>query len=66
MAGICTTSTSPGNCGHRTMTIVLDGTPIEQALMDLEDDELSHGGCKAHMAREWEKVLALPDRRVTA
>lgn len=28
MAGICTTSTSPGNCGHRTMTIVLDGTPI--------------------------------------
>jgi hypothetical protein len=47
----------------RRLTI-LDGTPIEQALMDLEDDDLSHGGCKPHIAREWEKVRALPDRRI--
>lgn len=45
---------------------ILDGTTLEQALMDLEDGELSHGACKPHFHREMEKVLALPDRRIRA
>ena len=46
----------------RRLTI-LDGTPVEQALMDLEDNDISHGACKPHFDREWAKVLELPDRR---
>jgi len=28
MAAICTDSVSPNNCGHRTITVNLDGTPV--------------------------------------
>lgn len=49
----------------RLLTI-LNGTPLEQALLDLEDGNISHGACKPHFDREWQKVLALPDRRVKA
>ena len=49
----------------RVLTI-LDGTSVEQALQDLEDGELSHGACRPHFDREMAKVLALPDRRITA
>lgn len=28
MAAICTSSTSPGNCSHRIMTVTVDGTPV--------------------------------------
>jgi hypothetical protein len=34
---------------EETLTI-LDGTPIEQALLDLEAEDLTHGICKRHAA----------------
>lgn len=27
---------------------ILDGTPQEQALLDLEDDDITHGICERH------------------
>ena len=50
----------------RTLTI-LDGTPVEQALLDLEDGDLSHGACQAHFEREMakiRKIQTMPDARV--
>lgn len=49
----------------RRLTI-LDGTSVEQALLDLEDDDLSHGICHPHRDRELEKVRLMPDRRIMA
>lgn len=34
---------------EQTLTI-LDGTPVDQALVDLEDDDLTHGICERHAA----------------
>lgn len=37
MAGICTASTSPNNCSHRSLTINLDGTAITVPMVDVTD-----------------------------
>ena len=47
----------------RLLTI-LDGTPVEQALLDLEAGDLSHGACQPHYEREMAKVRAMPDARM--
>ena len=39
----------------RLLTI-LDGTPVEQALLDLEVGNLSHGACQVHFEREMAKI----------
>lgn len=36
MAGICTVTTSPGNCSHRTLTVVLDGESHELQVSEAE------------------------------
>ena len=41
----------------RKLTI-LNGTSVEQALLDLEDGDLSHGACQPHYEREMAKVRA--------
>mgnify|MGYP001613083759 CR=1 FL=1 len=42
----------------RLLTI-LDGTSVEQALLDLEAGDLSHGACQPHFEREMDKVWSM-------
>jgi hypothetical protein len=57
MAGICTSSTTPNACGHRTLTITLDGVPI--TISDVDQ-------VQALTAEELELFVRLGVRRLRA
>ncbi len=48
----------------RRLTILHDSASVDQAILDLETNDITHGICRPHRDREMAKVRALPDARV--
>lgn len=42
---------------------ILDGTSIEQALLDLETEDITHGACKPHFDAMMALARQMPDQR---